>query len=201
MNFFLSYFFKIYSYFYFRKKKIIKFFFSEKEGLISLIVAAASLSRLSLFFQVSTIFSASFFFFLLLTKRFYWTRPASLCSRFDLLALFPYIYRFRSMTSYSSPISTSSQLLLLQIYYYIFSLLYSHLSVYYSYQFDLIIMEFPCYSYMKMNRGAAGLLKTKQKNFHQNSASVLFICCLILRNDGILHRRPQSRPSNITRII
>ena len=39
-------------------------------------------------------------------------------------------------------------------------------------------MEFPCYSNLKMNRGAAGLLK--KKNFHQNSASVIFICCLIL---------------------
>ena len=111
-EFFLSYFFKFIPIIILEKKIL------EKEGLISLIVAAASLSRLSLFFRC-LLFSPSFFF-LLLTKRFYWTRPASLCSRFDLLALFPYIYRFRSMTSYSSPISTSSQLLLLLLLDYTF---------------------------------------------------------------------------------
>ena len=33
-----------------------------------------------------------------------------------------------------------------------------------------------------MNRGAAGLLKQKKKkkNFNQNTASVIFICCIII---------------------
>lgn len=50
-NSFFRIFLKFIPIFILEKKKIIKFFFSEKEGLISLIVAAASLSRLSLFFS------------------------------------------------------------------------------------------------------------------------------------------------------